>query len=181
MDDDAAIISEDDSRNPGSYPTTLVYCPVASPPTLLLPRAHDVPVPPKSFDDAPLPLSRDDDEIVCSVVSGSIPSYSLKSKLSDCHRAVTIRREVVQRITGRSLNCLPAEGFDYDSILGQCCEMPIGHVQIPVGVAGPLFLDGVEYTVTMATTEGCLVACTNRGCKAIYVSGGASSTCSGMG
>jgi hydroxymethylglutaryl-CoA reductase (NADPH) len=66
------------------------------------------------------------------------------------------------------------EGFDYDSILGQCCEMPIGFVQIPVGVAGPLLLDGNEYTVPMATTEGCLIASTNRGCKAIYVSGGAS-------
>ncbi|KAI9109684.1 hypothetical protein K1719_019314 [Acacia pycnantha] len=33
----------------------------------------------------------------------------------------------------------------------------------------------------MATTEGCLVASTNRGCKAIYVSGGASSTLLGDG
>ncbi|KAL5099701.1 hypothetical protein RYX36_004028 [Vicia faba] len=65
------------------------------------------------------------------------------------------------------------ENFDYGSILGQCCEMPIGFVQIPVGVAGPLLLDGKEFTVPMATTEGCLVASTNRGCKAIYVSGGA--------
>lgn len=111
-----------------------------------------------------------------SVFSGSIPSYSLESKLGDCRRAAVIRREVVQRISGRSLEGLPTEGFDYDSILGQCCEMPIGFVQIPVGVAGPLLLDGVQYTVPMATTEGCLVASTNRGCKAIYVSGGASSS-----
>jgi hydroxymethylglutaryl-CoA reductase (NADPH) len=78
-------------------------------------------------------------------------------------------------MTGRSLEGLPLEGFDYESILGQCCEMPVGYVQIPVGVAGPLLLDGKEYTVPMATTEGCLVASTNRGCKAIYASGGASS------
>ncbi|WJX55974.1 hydroxymethylglutaryl-CoA reductase (NADPH) [Trifolium repens] len=119
-------------------------------------------------------LSTDDEEIVRVVVSGSIPSYSLESKLGDCKRAAAIRNQAVERVTGRSLEGLPMEGFDYDSILGQCCEMPIGFVQIPVGVAGPLLLDGKEYTVPMATTEGCLVASTNRGCKAIYVSGGAS-------
>ncbi|KAK2375701.1 3-hydroxy-3-methylglutaryl-coenzyme A reductase [Trifolium repens] len=125
---------------------------------------------------APVPalLSMEDEEVICEVVSGSIPSYSLESKLGDCRRAAAIRNQAVKRVTGRSLEGLPMEGFDYDSILGQCCEMPIGFVQIPVGVAGPLLLDGKEYTVPMATTEGCLVASTNRGCKAIYVSGGAS-------
>jgi hydroxymethylglutaryl-CoA reductase (NADPH) len=53
--------------------------------------------------------------------------------------------------------------------------MPVGYVQIPVGIAGPLLLDGREYSVPMATTEGCLVASTNRGCKAIHLSGGANS------
>lgn len=53
--------------------------------------------------------------------------------------------------------------------------MPVGYVQIPVGIAGPLLLDGFEYSVPMATTEGCLVASTNRGCKAILASGGANS------
>ncbi|KAK7309428.1 hypothetical protein RJT34_06146 [Clitoria ternatea] len=116
----------------------------------------------------------EDDELVQAVVSGSIPSYSLESQLKDCRKAAVIRRSAVEIVTGRSLEGLPVEGFDYEAILGQCCEMPIGFVQIPVGVAGPLLLNGKEYTVPMATTEGCLVASTNRGCKAIHVSGGAS-------
>ncbi|MCO5586885.1 hypothetical protein L7F22_040830 [Adiantum nelumboides] len=41
--------------------------------------------------------------------------------------------------------------------------------------ACPLSLDGFEYMVPMATTEGCLVASTNQGCKAICMSGGAAS------
>ncbi|KAH0684249.1 hypothetical protein KY285_022528 [Solanum tuberosum] len=130
----------------------------------------------RRFMDPPAPLpSQDDEDLVKSVVSGDIPSYSLESRLGDCHRAASIRREAVQRLTGRSLAGLPLDGFDYESILGQCCEMPIGYVQIPVGIAGPLLLNGCEYSVPMATTEGCLVASTNRGCKAIYASGGATS------
>ncbi|KAK6646249.1 hypothetical protein PHAVU_L004337 [Phaseolus vulgaris] len=117
----------------------------------------------------------EDDVFIGSVLNGTVPSYSLESRLGDCRRAAAIRREALQRTTGRSLGGLPLEGFDYDAILGQCCEMPVGYVQVPVGVAGPLLLDGAEYTVPMATTEGCLVASTNRGCKAIYASGGATS------
>lgn len=121
-------------------------------------------------------LPEEDEEIVKSVINGVIPSYSLESRLGDCKRAASIRREALQRITGRSIEGLPLDGFDYESILGQCCEMPVGYVQIPVGIAGPLLLDGYEYSVPMATTEGCLVASTNRGCKAMYISGGATST-----
>ncbi|XP_052191332.1 3-hydroxy-3-methylglutaryl coenzyme A reductase 2-B-like [Diospyros lotus] len=134
-----------------------------------------VPIPPCKVAEQPPQTSEEDEEIVKSVVAGTTPSYSLESKLRDCKRAAAIRREALQRITGKSLAGLPLEGFDYESILGQCCEMPVGYVQIPVGIAGPLLLDGREYSVPMATTEGCLVASTNRGCKAIHLSGGATS------
>lgn len=120
-------------------------------------------------------VTEEDEEIIQSVVSGKTPSYSLETKLGDCKRAAFIRRVALERITGKSLDGLPLEGLDYESILGQCCEMPVGYVQIPVGVAGPMLLDGKEFSVPMATTEGCLVASTNRGFKAIYVSGGATS------
>ncbi|XP_027359971.1 3-hydroxy-3-methylglutaryl-coenzyme A reductase 1-like [Abrus precatorius] len=171
-DDDLDLLDDDDiakhdARPPGPCPAALADIPAVAPKPLKLDTEKQKP--------PPTPLSSDDEEVVRAVVSGSIPSYSLESRLGDCLRAASIRHEAVERVTGRSLEGLPVEGFDYESILGQCCEMPIGFVQIPVGVAGPLLLDGKEYTVPMATTEGCLVASTNRGCKAIHVSGGASS------
>lgn len=124
---------------------------------------------------APVLAGTEDEDVIAAVVSGKMPSYSLESAIGDCRRAAEIRREAVRRISGRGLDGLPLEGFDYGSILGQCCEMPVGYVQLPVGIAGPLILDGREYYVPMATTEGCLVASTNRGCKAIAESGGAAS------
>jgi len=117
----------------------------------------------------------EDGDIAAAVCNGSVASYSLESSLGDCRRAASVRRSALELMTGRSLDGLPLEGFDYQSILGQCCEMPVGYVQIPVGVAGPLLVNGFEYMVPMATTEGCLVASTNRGCKAILMSGGATS------
>ncbi|XP_044951648.1 3-hydroxy-3-methylglutaryl-coenzyme A reductase 1-like [Hordeum vulgare subsp. vulgare] len=132
---------------------------------------------PAAVAPAPMPDCPDDgdEEIVAAVVSGALPSHRLESRLRDCRRAARLRREALRRITGRGVVGLPFEGMDYEAILGQCCEMPVGYVQLPVGVAGPLLLDGRDYHVPMATTEGCLVASVNRGCRAIAASGGAAS------
>jgi hydroxymethylglutaryl-CoA reductase (NADPH) len=55
-------------------------------------------------------------------------------------------------------------------------ENPIGVIQIPVGIAGPLQVSGEhasgEYYVPLATSEGALVASVNRGCSVINSSGG---------
>ena len=51
----------------------------------------------------------------------------------------------------RSLINLPFENYDYSSVRGACCESVVGYVPIPVGVVGPLNLDGREVTVPMVT------------------------------
>jgi hydroxymethylglutaryl-CoA reductase (NADPH) len=52
---------------------------------------------------------------------------------------------------------------------------------IPVGVAGPLVIDGQSYFIPMATTEGVLVASASRGAKAINCGGGAVTVMTGDG
>ncbi|MBI3380206.1 hydroxymethylglutaryl-CoA reductase [Candidatus Gottesmanbacteria bacterium] len=56
------------------------------------------------------------------------------------------------------------------------CENMIGAIQIPLGVAGPLLINGQyvkgDYYLPLATTEGAFVASVSRGCKAITQSGG---------
>lgn len=57
----------------------------------------------------------------------------------------------------------------------------IGMAQIPIGLAGPLYINGKDargdYYIPLATTEGALVASYNRGMKACRLSGGVTSVC----
>lgn len=82
-----------------------------------------------------------------------------------------LRRSIVEkRLIENSINTIPFENYDYSKVLGSCCENIIGYVPIPLGTAGPLLIDNVYYQIPMATTEGTLVASTNRGCNALTVS-----------
>ncbi|RCI12617.1 hypothetical protein L249_0644 [Ophiocordyceps polyrhachis-furcata BCC 54312] len=121
-----------------------------------------------------------DDEVVSSSLRGKIPGYALEKTLKDFTRAVKIRRMIISRTkvtaaltNGLHRSKLPFEQYDWERVFGACCENVIGYLPLPVGVAGPLVVDGQSYFIPMATTEGVLVASTSRGCKAINSGGGA--------
>lgn len=131
------------------------------------------------------PEALQDEEVIALVNAGKMASYALEKVLGDFTRAVRIRRALISRasVTGTlEDSCLPLENYCYDKVLGACCENVIGYMPLPVGVAGPLKIDGISTHIPMATTEGCLVASTARGCKAINAGGGATTivTADGM-
>ncbi|CAI4048607.1 hypothetical protein SUVZ_12G4720 [Saccharomyces uvarum] len=110
------------------------------------------------------------------VVNGRLPLYALEKKLDDTTRAVLVRRKALSVLAESPVlvsEKLPFRNFDYDRVFGACCENVIGYMPLPVGVIGPLIIDGASYHIPMATTEGCLVASAMRGCKAINAGGGA--------
>jgi hydroxymethylglutaryl-CoA reductase (NADPH) len=129
-----------------------------------------------------------DAEVIELSLQGKIPGYSLERSLKDTTRAVKIRRAIISRTpataetTGLLENsALPYQHYNFDRVLGACCENVIGYLPLPLGVAGPLVIDGQSFFIPMATTEGVLVASTSRGCKAINSGGGAVTVLTGDG
>ncbi|RKP08644.1 hydroxymethylglutaryl-coenzyme A reductase-domain-containing protein [Thamnocephalis sphaerospora] len=123
------------------------------------------------------PAALTDEEVIHLVQSGKLPGYALEKRLGDFVRAVKIRRAVVSRASTTGTledSMLPVDHYDYTRVFGQCCENVIGYTPIPIGVAGPIRIDGKMYHIPMTTTEGCLIASASRGCKAITAGGGAS-------
>ncbi|KAJ8405664.1 hypothetical protein AAFF_G00316440 [Aldrovandia affinis] len=118
-----------------------------------------------------------DMEVISLVNSKHILGYKLEAMMETPERGVVIRRKMLtsKLASASALTCLPYKDYDYTKVMGTCCENVIGYMPVPVGVAGPLLLDGKQFQVPMATTEGCLVASTNRGCRAIALGGGANS------
>lgn len=112
-----------------------------------------------------------------------IPAYKLETALDNPGRGVSIRRKLISKHldSDTCLSELPYLNYDFSKVMGACCENVVGYMPIPVGVAGPLLLDGKYFHVPMATTEGALVASTNRGCRALSMAGGVQSHILGDG
>jgi hydroxymethylglutaryl-CoA reductase (NADPH) len=135
----------------------------------------------KTTNNAKVPMNvkeLTDMEVAELVISNAIKDHELEKRL-DPHRAVVVRRIVMEKklsSVGHSgaLEKLPFEhDLDYSRVFGANCEIVVGYVPLPVGMVGPMTLNGETVYVPMATTEGCLVASTNRGAKAITQGGGA--------
>jgi hydroxymethylglutaryl-CoA reductase (NADPH) len=130
----------------------------------------------------------EDEEIATLVLNNKMKDHELEKRL-DPFRAVAVRRIVCNQklasVLGdhnnsnnknitNVLDKLPSTpSLDYSRVYGANCEIVVGYVPLPVGLVGPLTINDETVYIPMATTEGCLVASSNRGAKAITQGGGA--------
>ncbi len=98
-----------------------------------------------------------------------------RSKSDDYTEEIVLkRREFILKKAGvdQQYTC---GSIDHNVVKGNI-ENYIGTVQVPLGIAGPLLVDGEnaqgEFYVPMATSEGALVASYNRGMALAHANGG---------
>jgi len=119
------------------------------------------------------------------VRDGEIRFHELEDH-ADANVAAAARRRLVGETTDADVQVLGDYAFDAADAHGSNIENMVGAVQVPLGVAGPVSIDGGaldgERYLPLATTEGALVASINRGCSVVNDAGGATArvTKSGM-
>jgi hydroxymethylglutaryl-CoA reductase (NADPH) len=100
-----------------------------------------------------------------------IPARGEHSEAARLKRLTWLRQH-----TSSSLDALSTTKLDPQRLCFNV-ENLVGAVEIPVGIAGPLWIDGDfargAFCVPLATTEGALVASATRGARALSASGGA--------
>jgi hydroxymethylglutaryl-CoA reductase (NADPH) len=92
---------------------------------------------------------------------------------------IKARQELIRSETGVGLDHASAYSLDPSTLPGNV-ESFFGIAQVPMGLAGPLRVNGEhaqgDFLVPLATTEGTLVASYNRGMKLCREAGGVSTT-----
>jgi len=94
-------------------------------------------------------------------------------------RMAEVRLSFLAESTGKKLEHVNRYSFDPATTRGNV-ENFIGVAQIPIGLAGPLLVNGEhargEFLIPLATTEGTLVASYSRGMKVLNQAGGVTAT-----
>lgn len=120
-------------------------------------------------------FSPEEQKLVDELVKGDTSFYRIGNQ-TDSQTAVRIRRAALEKLAGTTLDKIGTFTIDPEDASRRNVENMIGAVQIPLGIAGPIEING-EFTsgsfyLPLATTEGALVASVNRGCSAVTASGG---------
>jgi len=117
----------------------------------------------------------DPEDLVTAVRDGEVRLHELE-RHADPAAAAAARRRLLVEDTAADLDAVGAYTFDAADAEPNIENM-LGAAQVPMGVVGPIRIDGgaVEGTtyLPLATTEGALVASVNRGCAAVRAADGA--------
>ncbi|WP_295618472.1 hydroxymethylglutaryl-CoA reductase (NADPH) [uncultured Methanobrevibacter sp.] len=118
----------------------------------------------------------DKEEIIEKLLAGEMKLYQIDKFTNDHTEALDIRREFIEKYSNCELNQIANYTLDMELAFDKNIENPIGTVQIPIGVAGPVTINGEyakdDFFVPLATSEGALIASINRGFSAITAAGG---------
>jgi hydroxymethylglutaryl-CoA reductase (NADPH) len=116
------------------------------------------------------------DEIIEKLTKGELKLHQIENFTEKSEDAVDLRREFAEHISGTTLKHVSQYSLDLVEASKRNIENPIGTVQIPLGLAGPLQINGEhaqgDFYVPLATSEGALVASVNRGCSVSKAAGG---------
>ena len=93
--------------------------------------------------------------------------------------SIKTRQKFVEKLADTELHHVTKYSFD-PHILSGNCEHFTGVAQVPMGIAGPITVNGEyakgDFIIPLATTEGTLVASYNRGIKLLNLAGGVKAT-----
>lgn len=123
-------------------------------------------------------------DLVNRIREGDLRLHELEEH-TDPDTAAAARRKFLEVETDADLDTVGKFSFSASDAEPNV-ENLIGGAQLPMGVVGPIEIEGGaangEYYLPLATTEGALVASVNRGCSVIRTAGGAEArvTKSGM-
>jgi hydroxymethylglutaryl-CoA reductase (NADPH) len=115
-------------------------------------------------------------KIMEKLLNGDMKLHEIEKYTENTDESVTIRRNFIESVSKTNLEHISQYSLSMEEALKRNIENPIGTIQIPVGIAGPLEIHGEhangDFYVPLATSEGALVASVNRGFSVIKASGG---------
>ncbi len=119
----------------------------------------------------------DESQILKKLEDGGVKLYEIEKLTGEnANEAARIRRKFLEQKFKTQLKHVGSSTIDFNDALNRNIENPIGAVQVPLGYAGDLKINGDYaagvYPILLATTEGRLVAGVARGASVANKAGG---------
>ena len=121
-------------------------------------------------------ITVDEEKLIEQLNKGEIKLHEVEDIVNDSNKATEIRRTYLEKKYGAKLHHVSKNSIDYSDSINRNIENPVGAIQVPLGCAGELKINGNHangvYPVFLATTEGRLVAGMSRGIGVFNSNGG---------